>query len=180
MMQKRKQDNRISVSLIDGLNGTGLPLLKTSKNGYTLYFLIDTGASRNYIRQDCLNLPEINEDTLFLDVREEYYGIDNVSHEAGTCNFRFDLNQHQYMERFQIIKDGSALNFPTTDGFLHVVGILGTPFLRQYKAMIDFAASEISCATPEPIDQDSKVLTFSLKSNIFTKGSYREHPISLK
>lgn len=143
-MQTQKQENTISVSFANGLQGLGLPLLKTTKNGYTLYFLIDTGASKNYIRQDCLDLPEINEDTLLLDEKDEYYGIDNICHEAETCNFKFDLNQCQYMERFQIIKDGSALSFPTKDGFLHVVGILGTPFLMQYNAIMDFATGEIS------------------------------------
>lgn len=157
MTQTQKQENRISVSFVNGLQGIGLPLMKTIKNGYALYFLIDTGASKNYIRQECLNLPEINEDTLILDEKEEYYGIDNVCHEAETCNFRFDLDQYQYMERFQIIKDGSALSFPTTEGVLHVVGILGTPFLIQYKAMLDFAASEISFTTPEPRDLEVRL-----------------------
>ena len=157
MMQLQKEEKTIRISFVNGVKGIGLPLIKTTKNGYALYFLIDTGASKNYIRHDCLNLPEINEDTLILDEKEEYYGIDNVCHEAETCNFRFDLDQYQYMERFQIIKDGSALSFPTTDGVLHVVGILGTPFLMQYKAVMDFAAAEISFATPEPRDQDVRL-----------------------
>ena len=157
MMQLQKEEKTIRISFVNGVKGIGLPLIKTTKNGYALYFLIDTGASKNYIRQDCLNLPELNEDTLILDEKEEYYGIDNVCHEAETCNFRFDVDQYQYMEKFQIIKDGSALSFPTTDGFLHVVGILGTPFLIQYKAMMDFAAAEISLEAPEVSDQEVKL-----------------------
>ena len=157
MTQTQKHENRISVSFVNGLQGIGLPLMKTIKNGYALYFLLDTGASKNYIRQVFLNLPEINEDTLILDEKEEYYGIDNVCHEAKTCNFRFYLNEYQYMERFQIIKDGSALSFRTTEGVLNVLGILGTPFLMQYKAVMDFAAAEISFATPEPRDQEVRL-----------------------
>lgn len=137
------QTNTIQFSFTSSLEGINLPLLKTEKGGYALYFLLDTGANKNYIRQDFLSLAELNSDTVILDEKEEFYGIDNVCHEARTCHFRFNMGPYEYMERYHIIENGSALVFPTTDGSLHVVGILGTPFLKKYKAVMDFGSAEI-------------------------------------
>jgi hypothetical protein len=134
----------LRVSFLNGINGLNLPLIRTEKNGYSLYFLIDTGANKNYIRQDMIDIPEINADTISLKETEEYFGIDNVCHEAKTCNFRFNIEGYNYIEKFHIIEDGSALTFPTTNGSLfHVVGILGTPFMINHNAIIKFATSEI-------------------------------------
>ena len=52
MMQLQKEEKTIRISFVNGVKGIGLPLIKTTKNGYALYFLIDTGASKNYIRYD--------------------------------------------------------------------------------------------------------------------------------
>jgi hypothetical protein len=143
------QTNTIKFSFINSLEGINLPLLKTEKDGYDLYFLLDTGANKNYIRQDFLDIAEINTDTVILDEKEEFYGIDNVCHETRTCHFRFNIESHKYMENYHVIENGSALAFPTTNGSLHVAGILGTPFLKRYKAVMDFASAEIIFHTPE-------------------------------
>lgn len=139
----------LNVSFLNGINGLNLPLIRTEKNGYSLYFLIDTGANKNYIRQDMIDIPEINTDTISLEETEEYFGIDNVCHEAKTCNFRFNIEGYNYMEKFQIIEDGSALTFPTTNGsYFHVVGILGTPFMMRHKMLIDFTSSDVTIQSP--------------------------------
>ena len=79
----------LKVSFKKGLDGMNLPFMKTEKNGYSVYLLLDTGANKNYIRQDFINIAEINADTITLDEVEEFYGIDNVCHQTKTCNFRF-------------------------------------------------------------------------------------------
>ena len=150
------QTSTIHISLINSLDGINLPLLKTEKNGYALYFLLDTGANKNYIRQDFLNITELNSDTVFLDEKEEYYGIDNVCHETRTCHFKFNVGPHEYLENYHVIENGSALVFPTTNGSLHVAGILGTPFLKRYKAVIDFGSAKITFQTPYFDDQSVK------------------------
>lgn len=140
----------LKVSFKKGLDGMNLPFMKTEKNGYSVYFLLDTGANKNYIRQDFINIAEINADTIALDEVEEFYGIDNVCHQTKTCNFRFNLGEYEYMEKYQVIPDGSALTFPTTDGnSFHVAGILGTPFMMKYKAQMDFCTSEMLICLPE-------------------------------
>ncbi len=62
----------LKVSFKKGLDGLNLPFMKTEKNGYSVYFLLDTGANKNYIRQDFINLAELNADTITLDEVEEF------------------------------------------------------------------------------------------------------------
>ena len=142
-----RNTNRFSFH--DSLKSMELPLLKTEKDGYTLFFLLDTGANQNYIRQDVLNIEEINTDTIILDEKDEFRGIDNICHKTRTCNFRFNMGKHEYWEKFHVLNDGSALAFQTTDGTFHIAGILGTPFLKRYQAIINYASSEIILETPE-------------------------------
>ena len=148
-----KKEPCLKVSFKRGIDGISLPIMKTEKNGYSVYFLLDTGANKNYIRQDFVNLAELNSDTVTTDEVEEFYGIDNVCHQAQTCNFRFNLGEYEYIEKFQIIPDGSALSFATTDGgSFHIAGILGTPFMMKYKAQMDFAANDILITLPKGIE----------------------------
>lgn len=140
----------IKVSFEKSLNKTGLPLLQTQKNGYNLYFLLDTGANKNYTRRDFLDIPELNADTEFLPDKEEFYGIDNVCHLTETCSFSFNLADLNYVVTYQVIEDGSALTFPTINGVpFHVVGILGTPFMIKHNTIINFATSEVIFNTPK-------------------------------
>ena len=92
-----------------------------------------------------------------MDEKEEFYGIDNVCHETRTCHFRFNIESHKFIENYHVIENGSALAFPTTNGSLHVAGILGTPFLKRYKAVMDFASAEIIFHTPECEELTSKI-----------------------
>lgn len=120
--QSNQSNTSIKVSFEKSLNRTSLPLLQTQKEGYNIYFLLDTGAKKNYIRRDFLDILELNTDTEFLPDKEEFYGIDNVCHLTETCGFSFCIGDLKYVETYQVIEDGSALTFPTTNGVpFHVV-----------------------------------------------------------
>jgi hypothetical protein len=58
------------------------------------------------------------------------------------------MGPHEYIEKYHIIENGSALIFPTTNGSFHIAGILGTPFLKKYRAVMDFATTQIILQTP--------------------------------
>ena len=161
-----KKELCLKISFKKGIDGIYLPIMKTEKSGYSVYFLLDTGANKNYIRQDFINLTELNSDTVVFDEVEEFYGIDNVCHEAQTCDFRFCLGQYEYQERFQIIHDGAALSFQTTDGSsFHIAGILGTPFMIKYKAKIDFATLDIFIRLPKGAERLQLAPTSTMTEN---------------
>lgn len=96
--QSNQSNTSIKVSFEKSLNRTSLPLLQTQKEGYNIYFLLDTGAKKNYIRRDFLDILELNTDTEFLPDKEEFYGIDNVCHLTETCGFPFCIGDLQYVE----------------------------------------------------------------------------------
>ena len=112
--QSNSATTSLKVPFEKSLNKTGLPVADT-ENGYNFYFLLDTGANKNYIRRDFLEIPESNDSTELLPDKEELYGIDNVCYLTETCCFSFSLADLSYVETYQVIEDGSALSFPTTN-----------------------------------------------------------------
>ena len=110
MREVNNTDQCLKISFKEWIEGLKLPLIKTEKNGYTIYFLLDSGANKNYIRQDFINLAELNADTVALDELEEFFGIDNVCHQTKSCNFRFNLGEYEYMEKYQMKKNQYQFN----------------------------------------------------------------------
>lgn len=79
----------IRVDLTRSLQAIGLPLIRFEKDGQTLRFLLDTGASMNLIKKEVL--AQFRDDAEQLSQKMEYYGIDNVCHETHLYSFRFKL-----------------------------------------------------------------------------------------
>ena len=136
----------IKVDLNKSLNTLGIPYIEFSHKGRTLRFIIDTGASMNFIRKDTLNLFE--EDVKLLDQKAEYFGIDNVEHECDMYRFKFSIERFQYEEDFQSMEHYDALTFPLEDSQLVIDGLLGTPFLFKYGFCICYKTLQILFETP--------------------------------
>lgn len=105
----------IKVSLEKSLDKTALPLLQTHKNGYNLYFLLDMGANKNYIRRDFLDIPELNADTEFLPDKEEFHGIDNVCHLTETCGFPLGIGDLKYVETLSGYRGRICVDFSNNE-----------------------------------------------------------------
>lgn len=77
----------IRVDISKSLEFIGLPLITFEKDGETLTFLLDTGASMNLIKRNVLN--HFNHDAEQIPQKTQYYGIDNVCHETHMYSFTF-------------------------------------------------------------------------------------------
>lgn len=122
-----------------GMAKIGLPLLHVEKDGVGLFFLVDSGASYNFIRKDVLEyFNELSGD--YIAEECQFYGIDGIEHKTSVCLFNFTLNNVQHEERFQILENGSPLDFPINEtNILSVHGIVGVDFLVKFKCVIDFS-----------------------------------------
>ena len=68
----------IRVDISKSLEFIGLPLITIEKDGESLIFLLDTGASMNLIKRNVLE--HFSHDAEQLPQKTQYYGIDNVCH----------------------------------------------------------------------------------------------------
>lgn len=146
--------NRVKLSFEMVMNGLRLPVVEVEKNGYGIYFLIDSGATQNHIRRDCIELVELQGTTEMLDDKESSYGFENIEKVSDLCMFDFNADGETYREKFLIMEDGSPFTFPIKGGYFHIAGLLGTPFLTKYRASMDFADMTISFDCAEPVQEE--------------------------
>ena len=137
----------IRVDLTRSLQAIGLPLIRFEKDGQTLRFLLDTGASMNLIKKEVL--AQFRDDADQLPQRMEYYGIDNVCHETHLYSFKFKLGEYVYSEVFQEMQNADALVFELEQGSVEVHGILSSQFFMKYHACFSYETMEMFFATPD-------------------------------
>ena len=137
----------IRVDISKSLEFIGLPLITFEKDGESLTFLLDTGASMNLIKRNVLD--HFSHDAEQLPQKTQYYGIDNVCHETHLYAFAFKLGDFQYCEVFQEMQNADALIFDLEGGSLEVHGILGSQFFIKYRACFSYDTMEMFFTVPD-------------------------------
>lgn len=139
----------LKVNITEGLKKIGVPLISFKKDGETLIFLLDTGASMNFIRREVLD--RFSDDVKQLAQKIPYHGIDNMCHETGLYNFAFKLAGFEYNEVFQEIENSDALTFDMNEELLEIHGVLGTNFFVKYHAVFNYGTNEMIFSAPNEI-----------------------------
>ena len=67
----------------------------------------------------------------------------NIEKVSDLCMFDFNAGGEAYREKFLIMENGSPFTFPIKGGYFHIAGLLGTPFLRKYGAVMDFSDNSL-------------------------------------
>jgi hypothetical protein len=140
----------IRVDISKSLEVVGLPLITFEKDGESLTFLLDTGASMNLIKKDVLN--HFSHDAEQLPQKTQYYGIDNVCHVTHLYSFTFKLGEFEYCEIFQEMQNADALTFELDDGPLEVHGILSSQFFIKYRACFSYDTMEMFFTVPDTLN----------------------------
>lgn len=137
----------IRVDVSKSLETIGLPLITFEKNGESLRFLLDTGASMNLIKRNVLD--HFSNDAEQLPHKTQYYGIDNVCHETNMYSFTFRLGDFEYCEPFQEIQEADALMLDMEDGYFEIHGILSSQFFMKYRACFSYDTMEMFFTAPD-------------------------------
>ena len=149
MRTEKQSESRkmIRVDISRSLELLGLPLIRFEKDGKTLRFLLDTGASMNLIKREVID--HFSHDAEQLPHKTQYYGIDNVCHETNLYSFAFKLGDFEYCEIFQEMQNADALTFELEDGPLEVHGILSSQFFIKYRACFSYDTMEMFFTVPD-------------------------------
>lgn len=149
--QQSESKKMIRVDISKSLEFIGLPLITFEKNGESLTFLLDTGASMNLIKKNVLE--HFRHDAEQLPQITQYYGIDNVCHETHMYSFTFRLGDFEYCEPFQEIQDPEALKLDTDSGYFEIQGILSSQFFMKYRACFSYDTMEMFFTAPDNLGQ---------------------------
>lgn len=146
-METATGSKAIRIDISDSLNILGLPFMAFKKGERVLRFLLDTGASMNFLRKDILD--EFSGETALLPYMTQFFGIDNVGHEAKVYSMSVNLGPHTFMEEFQELQGEDSLRFTLDDQVVQLDGIMGFPFFSKYDACISYGSGVIYIVVPD-------------------------------
>ena len=130
-----KKIYRYDINFKDNWKTCGLPLIKLKINDKLEYFLIDSGASVNMIKQSYFDLI-INKPIITKDNKKLHTG--SIAIKADLCNFSLSYKNAKFPdETFNIIKLETFDTLKKAYGY-NIVGIIGSPFMGKYNWSMDF------------------------------------------
>ena len=127
-----KNQYKYKVCFDKGFKKCGLPLIKLKINGKLDWFLLDTGANANYLKESYFDTVELKPDMIG---KTESNDSNN---KLQTSDYNFDLSYnkaHFQSEKFSV----TTLNtFNEPFQGYDIVGIIGSPFFERNKWGFDF------------------------------------------
>ena len=124
--------NKYRVCFKKGFKKCGLPLIKLKINGKLEWFLLDTGANANYLKESYFNEIEVKPRMISLTESRD------SNNKLKTSDYVFSLSYNKANlgeEKFSV----TTLNtFNEPFHGYNIVGIIGSPFFERNKWSFDF------------------------------------------
>lgn len=124
--------NKYRVCFKKGFKKCGLPLIKLKINGKLEWFLLDTGANANYLKESYFNEIEVKPKMISLTESRD------SNNKLKTSDYAFSLSYNKANlgeEKFSV----TTLNtFNEPFHGYNIVGIIGSPFFERNKWSFDF------------------------------------------
>ena len=124
--------NKYRVCFKKGFKKCGLPLIKLKINGKLEWFLLDTGANANYLKESYFNEIEVKPRMISLTESRD------SNNKLKTSDYVFSLSYNKANlgeEKFSV----TTLNtFNESFHGYNIVGIIGSPFFERNKWSFDF------------------------------------------
>lgn len=118
-----------------GLNKVGLPLIITSERP-NLCFLIDTGATHNLLFSYVVKAVE--QCLTYSGEIVKISGIEAVEQDTHKVSLPLKFDDMEMNVKFNIMDASQAVLGVQQETGIQLHGILGVPFLNEYKCVIDF------------------------------------------
>lgn len=120
----------------ESLEESKIPLITlTSLNGMKYTFLVDTGASANYLNA-CL-LQDFNEEERHIQGQDSFYGAEGQDNSATIHTLTFTHRNSKLTDEYLATDISVALGRLSADLGKDIHGILGVPFLRKHSFSLD-------------------------------------------
>ena len=127
-----RNSNKYKVCFKDGFKKCGLPLIKLKINGKLEWFLLDTGANANYLKESYFDKIELKPEMIG---KTESNDSNN---KLQTADYNFDLSYNK--ARFQSEKFSVTTLNTFNEPFqgYNIIGIIGSPFFSKHRFAFDF------------------------------------------
>ena len=118
---------------------TKLPIIDVELNNTIHYFVIDTGANTNVLNSSIAATLPLE----YTSSNEKVLGLNGSQHSSNETNLTFFINTHEYTDTFSIIDIDAVLERIKHESGITVTGLLGTPFLNKYHAVLHLSHNSL-------------------------------------
>ena len=146
-----KQTPTTHVTIIDEISfqkiytQSQLPIINAEINNTTHYFVIDTGANTNVLNESIAKTLPLTYNSS----NEKILGLNGSKLSSNETSLTLIINEHEYSDTFSIIDIDPVLSRIKFESGITVSGLLGTPFLNKYKAVLHLSENslQLKCTT---------------------------------
>ena len=132
ILNRINNSNKYRVCFKKGFKKCGLPLIKLKINGKLEWFLLDTGANANYLKESYFNEIEVKPKMISSTESRD------SNNKLKTSDYAFSLsyNKTSFGEEKFSVTTLNTFNEPF-HGY-NIVGIIGSPFFNKNRFSFDF------------------------------------------
>lgn len=138
--KKNSNFNRHIIPFKDGYDTSNLPLVQLKLNGKYEWFLVDSGATINLIKQSYFDSLENKPETI--ENKEEIY-TGNNSMKSLFCIMNLKYKSTKFNNEIFNIAQLNVFDFKKDEYKRDIVGIIGSPFFEKYKWTICYDKMQI-------------------------------------
>ena len=146
-----KQTPTTHVTIIDEISfekiytHTQIPIINVEINNTTHYFVIDTGANTNVLNESMAKTLPLT----YTSSNEKILGLNGSKHSTEEVYLTMNINSHEYSDYFSILDIDPVLSRIKFESGITVSGLLGTPFLNKYYAVLHLSNNslQLKCTT---------------------------------
>lgn len=135
-MKINKNISLLAVSFRQGFIPPKLPIVTFKQGDKDITFLIDSGSNQNVINKEALSL--IDHEVIETKDKFTLSGLNATPTEVSLCSIKFTNDGKEYEQVFLVTDLSGPMKGIKDDHGLIVYGMLGSPFLEEYKVILDY------------------------------------------
>jgi hypothetical protein len=126
----------LAISFRQGFIPPKLPIVTFKQGDKDITFLIDSGSNRNVINKEALAF--IEHEVIESKDKITLSGLNASPTEVSLCSIKFSNDGKEYKQTFLVTDLSAPMKGIKEDHGLTVYGMLGSPFLEEYKVILDY------------------------------------------
>ena len=135
-MNNNSNISLLAISFRQGFIPPKLPIVTFKQGDKDITFLIDSGSNQNVINKEVL--PLIEHEVIETRDRITLSGLNATPTEVSLCSVKFQNDGKEYKQTFLVTDLSGPMKGIKDDHGLIVYGMLGSPFLEEYKVILDY------------------------------------------
>ena len=135
-MKENKSISLLAISFRQGFIPPKLPIVTFQQGDKDITFLIDSGSNQNVVNKEALEF--IEHEPVETEDKFTLSGLNATKTEVSLCSIKFSNDGKEYKQNFLVADLSDPVRGIKTDHGLTVNGMLGSPFLEEYKVVLDY------------------------------------------